>query len=286
MMIISRRNIGSGTFGRVYEGTFHGRPVAIKTIPFRTVVDRSNVIMVNREIAVWKHLTESGCKHIVPFIDCQVDNDAECTHLISELAGQTLQVHVNPACACYKLDEDQKIRAIRDTLLGVCECHAVDVVHCDIKPRNVVDTGSTEKEWKLIDFGHSQFCSTGSYGLTARRFTPFYMAPEILRYGSYGKSVDMWAIGIIAFALHSYGKHPMMDKSADSLSSSVQMIYNAIVKGVIDWDMCESHNAHLADFIKHCLDTNPSNRIEASEALLHPLFSTSDIKEERNVVIQ
>jgi serine/threonine protein kinase len=60
----------------------------------------------------------------------------------------------------------------------------------------------------LIDFGLGQkqlnsdfYCGTVPY-----------MAPEVMKNGTYTKSVDIWSIGIIMHIILTGGKHPLYDK--------------------------------------------------------------------------
>ena len=53
---------------------------------------------------------------------------------------------------------------------------------------------------KVIDFGFAKYFHEEDNFLKSKTGTPYYMAPEILD-GSYDKSCDMWAIGVITYCL-------------------------------------------------------------------------------------
>ena len=56
---------------------------------------------------------------------------------------------------------------------------------------------------KLIDFGFTAFCKDNEM-LKIFCGTPSYMAPELTRKREYdGRQVDMWALGVLLFALLS-----------------------------------------------------------------------------------
>jgi serine/threonine protein kinase len=82
--------------------------------------------------------------------------------------------------------------------------HNKDIIHRDLKLENLLV--KSNGYLYLIDYGLSKRLykdqSTGSFCGTAD-----YMAPEILNEGSYNKSVDLWAIGIMLYEL-LFGMNP------------------------------------------------------------------------------
>jgi serine/threonine-protein kinase len=89
---------------------------------------------------------------------------------------------------------------INDILLGLEHAHAANIIHCDIKPENVL-LKITEQGWqaKISDFGIARLSqeidadsnNTGS---------PGYMAPERF-YGQFSISSDLYAVGVILYEL-------------------------------------------------------------------------------------
>lgn len=75
-------------------------------------------------------------------------------------------------------------------------CHQNDVIHRDIKPENLLI--SKDGVLKLCDFGFARAMSVnGSGQFTDYVATRWYRSPELLLGASYGKPVDIWAIGCI-----------------------------------------------------------------------------------------
>lgn len=74
------------------------------------------------------------------------------------------------------------------------------IIHCDMKPENVLFTDEQYNNIKIIDFGAScEHCSTGFTYVQSR----YYRAPEILLGKDYDFGVDMWSLGCIAYELIS-----------------------------------------------------------------------------------
>ena len=84
--------------------------------------------------------------------------------------------------------------------------HSAGFIHCDIKPSNItvkpVNNGNhTSFEASIIDFGLSNEYRPGQM-LSSILGSPNYISPEmILRQPYEGLKVDVWASGIILFAM-------------------------------------------------------------------------------------
>ena len=73
--------------------------------------------------------------------------------------------------------------------------HDLGVVHRDIKPENLLVT--KDDRVKLCDFGFARTLGQEGQPLTSYVATRWYRSPELLLTPSYGKKVDLWAVGCI-----------------------------------------------------------------------------------------
>jgi serine/threonine protein kinase len=107
----------------------------------------------------------------------------------------------------YELIKQNKFRGLPMPFIRSCLAQVADalsqlqelgIVHCDLKPENVLleDLGSAKVQ--LIDFGSSCFAGQTVYAYIQSRF---YRAPEVLVGAPYGAPIDLWSLGCLAVEL-------------------------------------------------------------------------------------
>lgn len=74
------------------------------------------------------------------------------------------------------------------------------VVHCDLKPENVLLCGVDRSAIKLIDFGSSGWAGETDDNTYVQ--SRFYRAPEVILGLPYGCAVDVWSLGCIMVEMH------------------------------------------------------------------------------------
>ncbi|CAE7861706.1 HSL1, partial [Symbiodinium necroappetens] len=122
---------------------------------------------------------------------------------------------------CHKLSEQAARLYYRQVVEGVSVCHERLVAHRDLKLENVLlDKG--REGVKIIDFGFAAHVPSKETKLKAFCGTPSYMAPEIIRGEGYsGFAADMWALGVVLFALLS-GTLPFSAKTEMQLYARIR----------------------------------------------------------------
>jgi serine/threonine protein kinase len=109
-------------------------------------------------------------------------------------------------------DFERLLGALRQILDALAFLHGEGIVHCDIKPSNVMVRG--DGVVKLLDFG---ILSRMSASPDARRSTGIagtaaYMAPELIRGTWPTPAVDLYALGVMVFEIAS-GRLPFAAES-------------------------------------------------------------------------
>ena len=77
---------------------------------------------------------------------------------------------------------------------------SVNVIHCDIKPENILLRHPRRSGIKLIDFGSSCYSTNRPYTYIQSRF---YRSPEILLGLPYDQKIDIWSLGCVLVEMHT-----------------------------------------------------------------------------------
>ena len=148
---------------------------------------------------------------------------------------------------------------------GIAFLHDKAIIHRDLKPGNVLLRGNVAK---LCDFGISR-SHEGTSAMT-RIGTPSFMAPEVLKSEPYGKSVDVYSFGMIAWqmstAAHPFGKPGAADADGDAADAFL-VIMKAAVKHERP-DFAPNTPQPLIELIDACWHRIPAARPSAAEMVL------------------
>ncbi|KAF7695702.1 hypothetical protein HF521_007425 [Silurus meridionalis] len=158
--------------------------------------------------------------------------------------------------------EKDASHVILQVLEAVKYLHQLDIVHRDLKPENLLyETPFQDSKIVLSDFGLSKIADQGF--LSTACGTPAYVAPELLQEKTYGKEVDLWAMGVISFILLC-GYPPFYDDSDTEL-------YKQIIEAKVEFDSpyWDDISDSAKDFIVHLLEKDPKRRFNCEQALQH-----------------
>ncbi|KAH8859896.1 Calcium/calmodulin-dependent protein kinase type 1 [Schistosoma japonicum] len=221
---------------------------------------------LNNEIEVLRRLRHPN---IVQLFD--VLEDAECYYLVMELVtGGELFDRIVQKGSYTERDASELIRQV---LLATEYMHSQGVVHRDLKPENLLYFSPADDSKIMVsDFGLSKIENNESIMATACG-TPGYVAPEVLcvTEGSsgYGKEVDCWAIGVIAYILLC-GYPPFYDENDHELFRQIRM-----AEYEFDSPYWDNISDSAKDFIRHLLQKDPKKRYSCVQALEHPWIASN-----------
>jgi serine/threonine protein kinase len=94
---------------------------------------------------------------------------------------------------------DEGLIFLRLILQGLSEIHSKNVVHADLKPENILLT-SSEKP-KITDFGVAREINNLSAFDSSVKGTIKYLCPEYVKTGKIEPTIDVYAVGLIAYEL-------------------------------------------------------------------------------------
>ncbi|XP_069346566.1 dual specificity tyrosine-phosphorylation-regulated kinase 4 isoform X1 [Eulemur rufifrons] len=93
---------------------------------------------------------------------------------------------------------------VRRFTLSVLKClqmlYVEKIIHCDLKPENIVIHQKGQVSVKVIDFGSSCYEHQKVYTYIQSRF---YRSPEVILGHPYNMAIDMWSLGCIMAELYT-----------------------------------------------------------------------------------
>jgi len=240
--------LGRGGMGHVYLGlSAGGRPVAVKVIRADLAADPEFRVRFAREVAAVRQV---GGLFTALVVDAEVDTAVPWL-ATAYVPGPSLAEAVT---------SDGPVAARRALALaaGLAESlsaiHAAGVVHCDLKPSNVLLSPDGPR---VIDFGISRAAGTVSAaGVGWVTGSPGFMSPEQALGGEIGPPSDIFSLGaVLAFA--TTGRGPFGRGSRPEVA--YRLVYGPPDLGGMP--------AGLRPLVERCLAKDPGQRPTADEVL-------------------
>lgn len=186
--------VGQGQFGRVFCAVHRqtGELVALKNL--------------ERE----RFSTHKFLRELRFLLSLQHPNIVTCRALEHTPTGRCLVMDYCEAGTLRSLMDDeirlalpQSLKLVTDILAGLEHAHSQGIIHCDIKPENIL-LNVQPYGWtaKISDFGIARLIQELPELPTDRGNTgsPAYMAPERF-YGQYSQASDIYSVGVLLFEL-------------------------------------------------------------------------------------
>ncbi|ESR42802.1 protein kinase domain-containing protein [Citrus sinensis] len=195
--------IGEGAHGKVYEGRYGDRIVAIKVLNRGSTSDE-RALLEDRFIREVNMMSRVKHDNLVKFLGaCKDPLMVIVTELLPGMSLRKYLVSLRPN----KLDLHVALNFALDIARAMDCLHANGIIHRDLKPDNLLLTPD-QKSLKLADFGLARE-ETVTEMMTAETGTYRWMAPELystvtLRQGEkkhYNNKVDVYSFGIVLWEL-------------------------------------------------------------------------------------
>ncbi|XP_065864259.1 serine/threonine-protein kinase 12-like isoform X1 [Euphorbia lathyris] len=230
--------IGEGAYGEVYLVKWRGTEVAAKTIRSSIASNPKVKKTFLKELGLWQKLRHPN---IVQFLGVLKHSD-RLIFLTEYLCNGSLYDILKRKG---RLDSQTAVSYALDIARGMNYLHQHKphaIIHRDLTPRNVLQDESGHL--KVTDFGLSKIAQDkdSGYKMTGGTGSYRYMAPEVYRRESYGKSVDVFSFALIVHEMFQGGPsnkaelgEQVADKRAyeDSRPSLSSYVYPESIKKLL-----------------------------------------------------
>ncbi|TNJ28547.1 Kinase, NEK [Giardia muris] len=238
--------LGRGAFGDVYAGHGNGRNVAVKVVSLGRHNDEERRLL-RREAEIFPSLDHPN---ILRCLGTGEDSIEDTFVLVAELCCGDLREEMDRRKKAGHSYTDQEVwKTIREVAAALAYLHEKRHVHRDLKPENVLL--SPDGRCVLGDFGIARTLGDSSRMSTILG-TLSYMAPELHRGERYDKSVDIWALGVMAYEMCTHAL-PFENVAAVLNETSAPSL--------------EGRPSDLAVLISRMLSKNPEDRPTAQAVL-------------------
>src|SRR6478752_432589 len=209
---VIKAKLGSGAMGEVFlaEDRLLKRRVALKVIRLDRSEDAAFHHRMQKEAERASQLNDP---HIAAVHDL-IEQDGRMFLVMEYVEGQTLREKLREP-----LSTAEFFSIAEQCLAGVAAAHQHGIVHCDLKPENLMIT--PEGMIKILDFGFAQPTPqagvTETLSCTTLGGTPGYISPEVLLGGSPDERSDIFSLGVVLYEALA-GRHPFRMDAETSTS--------------------------------------------------------------------
>ncbi|XP_060805073.1 serine/threonine-protein kinase D1 [Amyelois transitella] len=259
--------LGSGQFGVVYGGLHRRthRPVAIKVIDKLRFPTKQEAQLKN-EVAILQNLSHPG----VVNLERMFETPERIFVVMEKLKGDMLEMILSHEKG--RLSERTTKFLVAQILVALKHLHEKNIVHCDLKPENVLLTSDEElPQVKLCDFGFARIIGEKSFRRSVVG-TPAYLAPEVLRNKGYNRSLDMWSVGVIVYVSLS-GTFPFNED--EDINEQIQNA--AFMYPPTPW---REVSEEAIDLINNLLQVKQRKRLSVDKSVAHAWLQTREAWED------
>lgn len=232
-----KRRVARGGFGDVYEAydTIEGIAVAVK-IPLGGAVKPEHIDDFRREVRITAKLDHAN---ILPIKNADFIDGVFA--IVQPLGLQSLDERIHK-----RMSVPLKLDLIGQLLRGLAHAHEGGIIHCDIKPENMILFA--DNRLRLADFGIAKFARRTVEGSASGSLG--YMAPE-QAFGKPSTRSDVFSSGLVIHQILT-GKLP-------------QWPFEWPTEG---WDRLKRYHPDLREFVRRALEVDTRKRFVDGPAML------------------
>ncbi|KAI8113312.1 hypothetical protein M9435_003316 [Picochlorum sp. BPE23] len=270
------RELGQGSYGIVYQGTWHGVVIAVKRIrpPQGTSwssVDRELLVRVFKEQVQPEVHIMSTVRHpfVVGCYGCCVDPPS----ILLELCPRGSLGHMLQKCHEERALRDlmswrQRLCMLRQVASAMRFLHSKNVLHRDLRAMNVVI--AQDMTAKVSDVGLGKFVdevSSRSAGTLGRGGNPRWLAPELVSENQpFTRACDVYGFGTIIWEMMEW-RLPWEGMSEVHIIRDILQGRSLKVAGKSRWGSLPGPAPHhsrtlaqLSSLASKCMHSKPSAR--------------------------
>ena len=267
--------IGKGGMSTVYKAKhkYMERIVAVKVLHKHLISDPLSVERFKKESKAASSLSHPN---IITVFDFGVDKNNTAYLVMDFLEGTNLGDIIDtngPLC------ESDVILIFRQIAKGLIHAHARNVIHRDLKPRNLVltveDDGSVLVQ--IVDFGIAKMISSDDQGMTLTQTgevfgSPIYMSPEQCSADELDIRSDIYSLGCVMYEALT-GLPPFLGKNpVETMSMHVEDEPQSFNEIMPDHQISKN----LERIVFRCLEKFKEDRFENVQELLDQLPASGE----------
>lgn len=274
--------LGAGGMGMVYRATdrLNRRNVALKRLIFppdllELLSEESRGELILSLAHEFEMLSSLRHPYIISVLDYGFDTKKQ-PYLVMEMLEESrtiLEVGWSQPLTV-------QIDLLMQTLQALVYLHRRGVIHCDLKPDNILvirDKESGNYQVKVLDFGLSILKDRIDQTSTDTQGTLAYMAPEVISDGKSTEAADLYAVGVIGYQMFA-GHLPFWHGQVQTMA---RMILNAAP------DMTELDvPTPLIRVVERLLSKPPDMRYATVEETLDALSQATGQKPKETIAIR
>ncbi len=206
--------LGEGGMGEVYlaEDTKLKRKVALKFLPKDFSRDPESKKRFMEEARSSSHLDHNN---ICVIHDIKETDDGQLYIIMNYCQGETLQNYIKEK----ELSPKEILKYISQIAKGLEKAHSNGIVHCDIKPTNIIITHDGVA--KIVDFGIARIASEEKLiSKDKTSGTIAYMSPEQVSNAKIDVRTDIWSLGVVLYEMLTK-QVPFVDSYNEALMYSI-----------------------------------------------------------------